>query len=102
MKHAFLGLTLTLALLVPASSMAASASEQSCRVCHVMDKTLVGPGFNQIAARYKGDPEAIQKLKTSMLQGSSGKWGSMAMPANTELTAAEAERFAHWVMSLNK
>lgn len=100
MKRIFLGLTI--ALLAPASSMAASASEQSCRACHVMDTTLVGPGFNQIAARYKGDADAIQKLKTSMLEGSAGKWGSIAMPPNKELTAAEADRFAHWIMSLNK
>ena len=79
----------------------AIAGEESCRACHAMDKTLVGPPFRAVAARYKDDQLAIEKLKKSMLEGSSGKWGSMAMPPNQGLTQEEAERFAHWVMSLN-
>ncbi|WP_211451841.1 c-type cytochrome [Collimonas antrihumi] len=79
----------------------AVAGEESCRACHSMDTTLVGPPFRAVAARYKDDQLAIEKLKKSMLEGSSGKWGSVAMPPNQGLTREEAERFAHWVMSLN-
>ncbi len=79
----------------------AFAGEESCRACHAMDTTLVGPPFRAVAARYKDDQLAIEKLKKSMLEGSSGKWGGMAMPPNQGLTQEEAERFAHWVMSLN-
>ncbi|MFJ3055468.1 c-type cytochrome [Herbaspirillum sp. NPDC087042] len=86
----------------PMVAQAASAAEQSCRACHKIDSKLVGPAFMDVAARYAKDSDAIGHLKRSMLQGSSGKWGSMAMPPNTGLTDAEAERFAHWIMSLNK
>lgn len=90
------------ALLTPVAGLAASAAEESCRVCHKMDSKLIGPAFNDVAARYGKDKDAIAKLKRSMLEGSSGKWGTMAMPPNAGLTEAEAERFAHWIMSLNK
>ncbi|WP_432239409.1 c-type cytochrome [Herbaspirillum robiniae] len=90
------------ALLLPAAGMAASSSEESCRVCHKIDSKLVGPAFMDVAARYAKDKDAIAKLKRSMLQGSSGKWGTVAMPPNAGLSEAEAERFAHWIMSLNK
>ena len=100
MKRILLGLAI--ASLIPVTGFAASAGEQSCRACHGMEKTIVGPGFNQIAARYKGDADAVQKLKISIVEGSSGKWGSTPMPANKDLTAEEVDRFARWVMSLNK
>lgn len=101
--HRIAAATLCLpALLLPAAAMAASAAEESCRICHKMDSKLVGPAFNDVAARYAKDRDAIAKLKHSMLQGSSGKWGTVAMPPNAGLSEAEAERFAHWIMSLNK
>jgi cytochrome c len=101
--HTILFVTLSLPFLFsPVAGMAASAAEESCRVCHKMDSKLIGPAFNDVAARYGKDKDAIAKLKRSMLEGSSGKWGTMAMPPNAGLTEAEAERFAHWIMSLNK
>ncbi|MBB3214161.1 cytochrome c [Herbaspirillum sp. Sphag1AN] len=93
---------LPLMLSLPLASQAASSSEESCRVCHRMDSKLIGPAFKDVAARYAADPEAIAHLKHSMLEGSQGRWGEMAMPPNTGLTEAEADSFAHWIMSLNK
>ena len=66
-----------------------------------MKDKIVGPAFMQIAAAYQNDSDAIAKLKRSMLEGSSGKWGAVPMPANVGLTDAEADRFAHWILSLN-
>ncbi|VVE01220.1 Cytochrome c-552 [Pandoraea aquatica] len=80
---------------------APSASEQTCRACHDMNSKKVGPSFREIAASYRNDPDALAKIKKSILQGSSGKWGNIPMPANA-IPDDEAERFAHWVMSLNK
>ncbi len=88
-----------LGLSVPAAHAAPSSSEESCRACHAMDTTKVGPPFRAIAARYRGDPDALAKLKRSMLDGSSGKWGAAPMPPNA-ITPAEADRFAHWILQL--
>lgn len=84
-----------------AQVLASSSSEQTCRACHTMETKLVGPPFKEIAAFYKNDSNALAHLKKSMLEGSSGRWGSVAMPPNTGLTEAEAEQFSHWIMSLN-
>lgn len=80
---------------------ATSASEQTCRACHTLDTTKVGPPFRSIAERYKNDADAIARLKKSMLEGSTGKWGTAQMPPNA-ISEADADRFAHWVMSLNR
>ncbi len=87
--------------LVLTGGHAAAATEDTCRACHTLTTKLVGPPFREVAARYKDDQQAIEKLKKSMLEGSQGKWGNAAMPANVGLTPAEADRFAHWVMGLN-
>jgi cytochrome c len=77
-----------------------SASEQSCRACHTLDTTKVGPPFRAIAERYRGDSDAVAKLKKSMLEGSSGKWNTGAqMPANA-ISDADAERFARWILGV--
>ena len=77
-----------------------SASEQTCRACHSIDTTKVGPPFRAIAERYRGESDAVSKLKKSMLEGSSGKWGTgAAMPANA-ISDADAERFARWILGI--
>jgi cytochrome c len=97
--------SLSIALVLAATAhgvwAAPSASEQTCRACHDMNNKKVGPAFREIAESYRNDPDALAKIKKSILQGSQGKWGSIPMPANA-IADDEADRFAHWVMSLNK
>ncbi|AVA34327.1 cytochrome C [Cupriavidus metallidurans] len=88
-----------LGLLNPAAHAAPSSSEETCRACHALDTVKVGPPFRAIASRYHDDADAVDKLKQSMLQGSSGKWGTAQMPPNP-ITPAEATRFAHWILQL--
>lgn len=77
-----------------------SASEQTCRACHSIDTTKVGPPFRAIAERYRGDADAVAKLKKSMLEGSAGKWNTGAQMPPNAISAADAERFAHWILGL--
>ncbi len=45
-----------------------------CTNCHDVKNPLVGPPFEAIAARYKGDPRAEEELYKSVREGSRGKW----------------------------
>ena len=100
MKSAVLSMFAALSgMLVVPGHAASSSHEDTCRACHTMDTTKVGPPFRSIAERYKNDPDAIAKLKKSMLEGSSGKWGAGTMPPNA-ITPEEADRFAHRVLQL--
>ncbi len=105
MKFRRVSLSIAIALAATAQAhsvwAAPSASEQTCRACHDMNSKKVGPSFREIAASYRNDPDALAKIKKSILQGSTGKWGNIPMPANA-IPDDEAERFAHWVLSLNK
>jgi hypothetical protein len=47
---------------------------------------LIGPAYQDIAAKYKTDPEARAKIEQQIHKGGSGKWGPMTMPPFPQVT----------------
>lgn len=76
------------------------AKEKNCLACHAVDNKLVGPGYKEVAAKYKGDKTAEAKLAQKILKGGSGSWGAIPMPANPQVSDAEAATLAKWILSL--
>ena len=74
------------------------AKAKNCMACHALDKKVLGPGFKDVAAKYKGQKDAEAKLATSITKGSNGVWGAMAMPANP-VSDAEALTLAKYVLA---
>lgn len=69
--------------------------QYDCFTCHRVKQKLVGPPFNDIAAKYR-DTDA--DLSLSLLKGSSGKWSNDAiMPVNPEITSEDAKKMASWI-----
>ncbi|SFC02546.1 cytochrome c [Polaromonas sp. OV174] len=75
------------------------ARKNGCLSCHGMVRKQVGPGFAQIAARYRGDPEAPLRLAGKIQAGSVGTWGRVIMPRQALVTPADAQVLADWVLS---
>ena len=67
----------------------------------MVDKKVLGPAFKDVAAKYKGDKAAADRLATKIMKGGSGVWGTAYMPANAQVNEAEAKKLAAWVLSLN-
>lgn len=82
----------------PAYASADLAKAKNCMGCHAIDKKVLGPGFKDVAAKYKGQADAETRLVASISKGSNGAWGPMAMPANA-VSAAEALSLARWVLA---
>ena len=82
-----------------AQDAAALAKAKNCMACHAIDKKLVGPAYKDVAAKYKGDKAAADKLATKVIKGGSGVWGAMPMPANPQVNEAEAKQLVAWVLS---
>jgi cytochrome c len=95
-------LILSLALIAPAAAMANQelAQKKNCMACHALDKKLVGPAYKDVAAKYAKDKDAAKKLAEKIIKGGSGVWGPVPMPANTQVTPAEAETLAKWVLTV--
>ena len=92
----------TLALLASGSAMANMdlAKAKNCMACHSVDAKVVGPAYKDVAKKYAGDKTAEAKLVQKVLKGGGGTWGAMAMPANTQVSEAEAHTLVKWILSL--
>lgn len=75
------------------------AKAKNCLSCHTVSSKLVGPAFKDVAAKYAGQKDAEDKLVQKVLKGSSGTWGAIPMPANTQVNEAEARTLVKWVLS---
>ena len=84
----------------PAFADLALATSKNGMACHAVDKKLVGPAYKDVAAKYKGDKTAVDKLATKIMKGGSGVWGAVPMPANAQVNEADAKKLATWVLSL--
>ena len=78
----------------------ALAQRKNCMACHAIGKPLMGPSFHDIAGKYATRNDAADYLAQSIVKGSIGVWGSVPMPANTQLTSTEARTLAQWVLSV--
>lgn len=84
----------------PAFADEALAKSKNCLACHTVDKKVVGPAYKEVAAKYKGDKGAVDKLAAKIIKGGSGVWGPAPMPANPQVNEAEAKKLATWVLGL--
>ena len=75
-----------------------TANKGTCLACHGIDRKVVGPGFNEIAAKYKGDAKAEAYLAGKIRSGGQGVWGAIPMPPAAALNAGEAALLAKWIM----
>jgi cytochrome c len=74
------------------------AQQKACLGCHAVDKKIVGPAYKDVAAKYKGQKDALAKLSEKVIKGGSGVWGPVPMPANN-VTPDEAKTLVTWVLS---
>ena len=88
------------ALCMPAWADLALATAKNCMACHATDKKLVGPAYKDVAAKYAGDKTAADKLAIKIQKGGAGVWGPVPMPANTQVSDAEAKKLAAWVLTI--
>ncbi|MEZ7835020.1 MAG: c-type cytochrome [Burkholderiaceae bacterium] len=99
MKRILIAIAATTLLAAPAIADMALAKSKNCMACHAVDRKLVGPSYKDVAAKYAGDAAAADKLAAKIMKGGSGVWGAIPMPANPQVSAAEANILAAWVLS---
>jgi cytochrome c len=99
MKRALFVLVATFAVAGPALADEALAKAKNCMACHAVDKKLVGPSYKDVAAKYGGQKDAVDKLAVKIQKGGAGVWGPVPMPANPQVNEADAKKLAAWVMT---
>lgn len=70
-----------------------------CMACHGMERKIVGPGFSEVASKYKSRADAKTYLAEKIAQGGSGVWGAIPMPPQPQLSKPDVEAIAGWLAS---
>ncbi len=87
---------------IPAQASEAIIKKARCVACHAVDKKLVGPAYRDVAAKYRGDPEALTRLSAKVRHGGSGVWGEIPMmphPAD-KISDADLKLAVEWILQL--
>jgi len=78
----------------------ALAQKGGCAGCHAKDRKMVGPAFQEIAAKYKGQKDAAGQLAAKVRSGTTGTWGTLAMPPSgaDKISDADLKAVIEWVL----
>ena len=76
--------------------------KDGCAACHEIDKKLIGPPFQDIAAKYQGDKGAAARLKDKVKKGGTHVWGDVVMPPNILASDADINELVDWILTLKK
>jgi len=93
-----------LAFAAPSFAQDATAllKKHGCTACHQNDKKVVGPAYNDVSAKYKGDPKAQAYLMDKVHKGGSGVWGPIPMPPNPNVPDADLKAMVTYIIGLKK
>jgi cytochrome c len=72
-----------------------------CYFCHADREAKTGPAFADIAARYKGKPQAMATLAAAVRNGRHGD-GPWHMPPHPEVSEADAKKMVRYILSLKE
>jgi len=78
------------------------AQKKNCMACHAVDKKVVGPSYQDVAAKYAGQKGAAEQLAAKVIKGGVGVWGQIPMPSNPTVSEAEARVLVAWILAQKK
>ena len=99
MKIAIL-VTSTLLMSTSAFANPELAEKKGCLACHAVDAKRIGPSYKEVAAKYADDKKAVAVLATKVRKGGGGVWGAIPMPANPQVSDAEAKKLVEWILTV--
>ena len=78
----------------------ALAAKAGCAVCHAVDKPSMGPSWQAIAGKYKGQANAAALLAERVRKGSVNVWGKLPMPPTPtdKLSDSDLQVLVSWVL----
>ena len=71
----------------------------TCFSCHALSDKLIGPSFDQLSKKYRATEGIVKNLVEKIAKGTSGAWGNIPMPSNTDLKNEELEIIVKWILN---
>ena len=72
-----------------------------CKTCHHQTNKIIGPAHQDVAKKYEFTQANVTLLANKIKNGGSGVWGEIPMTAHPDLSQADAEKMAMYVLSLD-
>jgi cytochrome c len=72
-----------------------------CKTCHHIINKIIGPSHTDVAKKYDFTKANVEYLAGKIIAGGSGVWGEIPMAAHADITQADAEKMARYVLSLD-
>ncbi len=93
------------AMALDEAAATATARQNNCFNCHAVSKPNPdkdGPLYKDVAAKYKGKPDAVERLKTHLTTGEKAKFPDGHEEAHKIVKvkdAAELQNLVEWILS---
>ncbi|MEJ5106830.1 c-type cytochrome [Chryseobacterium sp. MYb328] len=71
-----------------------------CLTCHKTDAKLIGPSYQEVAAKYTETD--IDMLANKIIEGGKGNWGDIPMAPHNGMSKDNAKLMVKYILSLKK
>lgn len=82
------------------SAMQELADKSRCTACHDIHEKVTGPAWIEVAKRYRGDANAVERLVIKVRDGGSGNWGTVPMSPNKRVSEDNIRKLVTWILAL--
>jgi len=72
-----------------------------CKTCHHATNKIIGPAHLDVAKKYEFTDANVKMLAQKIIKGGTGVWGQIPMTAHPDISEADAEKMAQYVLSLD-
>lgn len=79
----------------------ALVDQSDCKTCHHQTNRIIGPAHEEVAKKYDFTQANVTYLAGKIKTGGSGVWGEIPMTPHPDLSQADAEKMAIYVLSLD-
>lgn len=76
--------------------------QSDCLTCHKVSEKVVGPAYQDVAARYAGKPGIEDSLANKVIHGGMGNWGQVPMTAHPQLSHEDAVAMVKYILLLKQ
>ena len=77
-------------------------AKTTCLACHMTTQKSIGPKYQDVANKYKDDPNAAETLANKILNGGVGVWGQIPMPPHPQHNIEQTRQMVDAILSLAK
>jgi cytochrome c len=73
--------------------------KHNCATCHAPASRAIGPAISEVAAKYKGQADAMKKMHAKVKVGGAGVWGAIPMPPHAHVSDGDIDVLVKWMLT---